>query len=195
MPIPSSKTAQATSEGRSNQVSLPSGRAGPSSNGDSAHARVAEIFAHQRGGEAFAALHRALSSYGVRRLTIATLDSTEASPVRFEYHADLAEAAPEPMDAQTLALALGCQRLTTLPTIEPIRRASNGASSSLGRLAHALVAPLWCGGRHVGFGVVQSETDFAPAAVAEIATSATLIAQHLTLMRDETHRDIQSRSL
>lgn len=176
-------------------MSLPSGRAGPSSSGDSARARVAEIFAQQRGGEAFAALHRALTSFGVRRLTIATLDSSEASPVRLEYHADLAEAAPEPMDAQTLALALGCQRLTVLPAIEPIRRASNGAPAPVGRLAHALVAPLWCGGRHVGFAVTQSETEFAPDAVAEIAMSATLIAQHLTLMRDETQHDIQSRSL
>ena len=52
--------------------------------------RVAEIFARQRGGEAFASLHRILSSRGIRRLTIATLDSTESSPVRFEYHAEYA---------------------------------------------------------------------------------------------------------
>ena len=159
--------------------------------------RVAEIFARQRGGEAFASLHRILSSRGIRRLTIATLDSTESSPVRFEYHADLAEPMPEPIDSQTLALALGCQQPTVLPVVEPIRRASYAGApgATIGRLAHALVAPLWCGGRHVGFCLAQSESAFPEETVHEIAMTATLVAQHLTLLREDAHREIQTRSL
>ena len=160
------------------------------------HVRMADIFARQRGGEAFAAVHRVLSDFGVRRLTIATLDANESSPVRFEYHADLAEPMPEPLDAQTLAVALGCQQTTLLPVIEPIRRASAGnGSSTVGRLAHALVAPLWCGGRHVGFCLAQADVAFPAEAVDDVAMLATLVAQHLTLLRDDAYREVQARSL
>ena len=165
--------------------------------GSPEHVRLAEIFARQRGGEAFTALHRVLSSRGIRRLTIATLDSTESSPVRFEYHADLAEPMPEPLDSPTLALALGCQQPTVLPVVEPIRRASYQGlpAPTVGRLAHALVAPLWCGGRHVGFCLVQSESAFPSETVDEISLVATFVAQHLTLLREDAHREIQTRSL
>ncbi len=166
-------------------------------NGGPEHVRVAEIFARQRGGDAFAALHRVLSSRGVRRLAIATLDSNESSPVRFEYHADLAEPMPEPLDSQTLALALGCQQPTVLPVVEPIRRASYPGTPlpTIGRLAHALVAPLWCGGRHVGFCLAQSDSPFPDDMIDDIGVIATLVAQHLTLLREDAHREIQSRSL
>ena len=161
------------------------------------HVRVAEIFARQRAGEAFASLHRVLASHGVRRLTVATLDSNESSPVRFEYHADLAEPLPEPLDSQTLALALGCQDACVLPVVEPIRRASlpGAQGSTVGRLGHALVAPLWCGGRHVGFLLAQAEDAFEPETIDDLAMVATLVAQHLTLMREDAHREIQTRSL
>ena len=133
----------------------------------------------------------------MRRLSIATLDSNESSPVRFEYHADLAEPMPEPVDSQTLALALGCQQPTVLPVLEPIRRTSFAGASApaIGRLAHALVAPLWCGGRHVGFCLAQSENVFGKKAIEEFAVTATLVAQHLTLLREDAHREIQTRSL
>ena len=160
------------------------------------YVRMADVFARQRGGEAFAAVHRILSEQDVRRLTIATLDANESSPVRFEYHADLAEPMPEPLDAQTLAAALGCQQPTLLPTIEPIRRASpaNG-SSTVGRLAHALVAPQWCGGRHVGFILAQGDVAFSAETTDDITTLSTIVAQHLTLLRDDAYREVQARSL
>jgi diguanylate cyclase (GGDEF)-like protein len=158
---------------------------------------IADVFARQRGGEAFAALHRAFSPRGARRLTIATLDSNAPSPVRFEYHADVCEAMPEPIDAQTLSLALGCQQTTVLPQVEPIRRAvpSGGTSQTLGRLAHALVAPLWCGGRHVGFCLAQGETAFDRETIDDLTVAATFAAQHLMLLRDDGQREIQTRSL
>ena len=160
------------------------------------HVRMADVFARQRGGEAFAAVHRILSEQDVRRLTIATLDANESSPVRFEYHADLAEPMPEPLDAQTLAVALGCQQPTLLPTVEPIRRASvTNGSSTVGRLAHALVAPLWCGGRHVGFILAQADVAFSGDAADDVTMLSTLVAQHLTLLRDDAYREVQARSL
>jgi diguanylate cyclase (GGDEF)-like protein len=133
---------------------------------------MADVFARQRGGEAFAAVHRILSEQGVRRLTIATLD------------------------AQTLAVALGCQQPTLLPTVEPIRRASvTNGSSTVGRLAHALVAPLWCGGRHVGFILAQADVAFSGDVADDVTMLSTLVAQHLTLLRDDAYREVQARSL
>lgn len=168
-----------------------------SQTGGPTHVRVAEVFGRQRGGEAFASMHRTLSKCGVRRLTVATLDSNASSPVSFEYHADLAEPMPDPLDSQTLALAIGCQQCTVLPVVEPIRRAvpPGSTNSAVGRLAHAVVAPLWCGGRHVGFCLAQGETAFSRGAIEELNVAATLAAQHLMLMREDVHREIQTRSL
>ena len=156
-------------------------RARPEQPESSASVRMAEVFARQRGGEAFAALHRILSTQAVRRLTVATLDANESSPVRFEYHADLGEATPEPLDPQTLALALGCQRTTLLPVVEPIRRTAGALP--IGRLAHALVAPLRCGGRQVGFCLAQSETPFAADTIEDvgIAVGAAAVKLHKRL--------------
>jgi diguanylate cyclase (GGDEF)-like protein len=165
--------------------------------GGPTHVRVAEVFGRQRGGEAFAALHRTFSKSGVRRLTVATLDSNASSPVSFEYHADLADPMPDPLDSQTLALALGCQTCTVLPVVEPIRRAvpTGSPNSAVGRLAHAVVAPLWCGGRHVGFCLAQGESAFSRQTIDELNVAATLAAQHLMLMREDVQREIQTRSL
>jgi diguanylate cyclase (GGDEF)-like protein len=165
--------------------------------GGPTHVRVAEVFGRQRGGEAFAALHRTFSKSGVRRLTVATLDSNASSPVSFEYHADLADPMPDPLDSQTLALALGCQTCTVLPVVEPIRRAvpPGSPNSAVGRLAHAVVAPLWCGGRHVGFCLAQGESAFSRQTIDELNVAATLAAQHLMLMREDVQREIQTRSL
>ncbi len=197
LPIISSERLRTTRERLVQELENPGLRAQTEHRNGSAVARVADVFARHRGGEAFAALHRIMSARAVRRLTIATIDANESSPVRFEYHADLIETTPDPLDAQTLALALGCQQTTILPVIEPIRRAvppGNGASA-VGRLAHALVAPLWCGGRHVGFCLAQAEAPFQPDAIDDLSLVATLVAQHLTLMRDEAQREIQTRSL
>jgi diguanylate cyclase (GGDEF)-like protein len=165
--------------------------------GGPTHVRVAEVFGRQRGGEAFAALHRTFSKSGVRRLTVATLDSNASSPVSFEYHADLADPMPDPLDSPTLAIALGCQTCTVLPVVEPIRRAvpPGSPNSAVGRLAHAVVAPLWCGGRHVGFCLAQGESPFSRQTIDELNVAATLAAQHLMLMREDVQREIQTRSL
>jgi diguanylate cyclase (GGDEF)-like protein len=158
-----------------------------------AQLRVSQIFSRYRGGEAFVALHRALAEQGVQRLTVATLDSNAPSPVRFEYHADLRESTPEPLDSQSLASALGCQDLTMLPVVEPLRQASAGAA--IGRLAHATVAPLWCGGRHVGFLLAQSQAELTPATLEELCVASTLCAQALMLLHDDSAREVQARSL
>lgn len=167
------------------------------SQGDAANVRIAEIFGGQRGGEAFAALHRVLAPGGVRRLSLATLDANASSPVRFEYHADLAEPMPEPVDSQTLALALGCQQPTVLPVVGSIRRATppGAAASAVGRLAHAIVAPLWCSGHHVGFALAQGEAPFSPQTMSDLVVAATFVAQHLMLQREDGNREIQTRSL
>jgi len=159
--------------------------------------RIADIFGRHRGGEAFSALHGVLAPQGVRRLTVATLDANASSPVRVEYHADTSEKTPEPLDSQTLALALGCRQTTVLPVVEPIRRATRVPSHAptVGRLAHAVVTPLWCGGQHVGFAVAQSDEPLAAAAIAELTMAATLAGQHLMLLREDGNRETQARAL
>ncbi|HLW37482.1 MAG TPA: hypothetical protein VKR99_03540, partial [Candidatus Eremiobacteraceae bacterium] len=113
---------------------------------------IADVFAQTSGEKAIAAVHEVLFARGIRRLTVATLNRDVASPVQYRYHVDRAAPVTEPLDSQTLALALGSEHVRELPPIQPLRAVERGnLYPAAGRLAYAMVSPIRVAGAAIGF--------------------------------------------
>ncbi|MBC5806677.1 MAG: hypothetical protein DLM53_04965 [Candidatus Eremiobacter antarcticus] len=159
-------------------------------------ARVAHVFTAESGQKAIAALHEMLFERSVRRFTVATLDRDLASPVRYHYHVDLSAAVADPLDPQTLALALGAEQQRELPSVTPIRRLDKtGMVISRGRLSHAIVSPLRVGGAIIGFSLAQADVAFSPADAAVLQFASVLLAQDLEITRESAVGAHAARSL
>ena len=157
---------------------------------------IANVFSQQSGEKAIAAVHDLLFAGGVRRLTVATLNRDVASPVQYRYHADRAVAVTEPLDSQTLALALGAERLRELPPMQNIRVLDRGvAFAAPGRLPHAMVSPIRVAGSSIGFCVAQSDAPFPASAAALLHFASVLIGQDLEVGRENAQGAHAARAL
>jgi len=145
---------------------------------------VTAIFARSSGEKALADLHDVFFALGIRRFTVATIDRDVTSPVRYHYHADRAQPTAEPLDAQTLAFALACEQLCELPTVAGVRNIDPAARATRGRLAYATVCPIRVSGAIIGFSVLQSDTQFAPADIALLEYASVLVGQDLEIARE-----------
>ncbi|MDQ6779623.1 MAG: diguanylate cyclase [Candidatus Eremiobacteraeota bacterium] len=156
---------------------------------------IAAVFAMHGGEKAIAEVHQILAKRGMRRLTVATLNDGGTSPVTYRYHADVAAGATEPLDAQTLALALGSEQLRELPVQQRVRMIGAAGQIAHGRLQHAWVSPIRVGGAPIGFCVAQSESTIGDADTALLHFASLLIGQTLELGRESAAVEQASRAL
>src|SRR5579872_1487934 len=157
---------------------------------------IADVFAQTSGDKAIAAVHEVLFARGIRRLTVATLNRDVASPVQYRYHVDRAAPVTEPLDSQTLALALGSEHVRELPPIQPLRAVERGnLYPAAGRLAYAMVSPIRVAGAAIGFCVAQSEAPFGESDAALLHFASVLIGQDLEVGRENARGAHASRAL
>src|SRR5579872_3128356 len=157
---------------------------------------IADVFAQTSGDKAIAAVHEVLFARGIRRLTVATLNRDVASPVQYRYHVDRAAPVTEPLDSQTLALALGSEHVRELPPIQPLRAVERGnLYPAAGRLAYAMVSPIRVAGAAIGFCVAQSEAPFGESDAALLHFASVLIGEDLEVGRENARGAHASRAL
>lgn len=158
-------------------------------------AAIADVFVRLNGEKAIAAVHDALFPRGVRRLTVATINRDVASPVQYRYNVDRAALVTEPLDSQTLALALGAENLRELPPIHNVRVIGQPSFAPSGRLAHVMVGPVRVAGSVIGFCVFQSDEPLTQADIFLLNFATVLIGQDLEVGRENTQGVHASRAL
>ena len=167
----------------------------PSSQQLTALTAVADVFSRLSSENAIAAVHDILQGRGVRRLTVAWLNPDVASPVVYRYHADRASTATEPLDAQTLALALGADQLCELPAVSVRRLDRPNMPAPPGRLAYTVVDPLRYANEIVGFCVAQAEKPLTAEDLELFRFACVLIGQDLKITRESVQGAHAARAL
>lgn len=158
--------------------------------------QVGAIFARFDGEKALAALHDLLFDLGVRRFTVATMNRDIANPVQYRYHVDRAHSVAEPLDAQTLALALGAEQQRELSPVAAVRHLdSTQDKATPGRLAHTVVSPIRVAGAVIGFCVTQSDSPPSPGVGMILEFASVLIGQNLEIAREATLGEHGARAL
>jgi diguanylate cyclase (GGDEF)-like protein len=155
--------------------------------GESGHAdsyAIGDAFAELRGADALASAHDVLARRGVRRFAVATVDGEAQKPVRYRYNRDLGRPEPEPLDASTLAAALGAQEPAILASVSPLPRGAGGVPKTL---LYTMVCPIHAAGARVGFCVAQGESRFERTDL-EVLEAAAILAGHQSLLADESGR-------
>ena len=159
--------------------------------------RIAIVFSERRSDEVFAALHEVLADFGVRRLTIATLDRDPANPVRYHYHGDTEIPNPEPLDPQMLSLALGSDTPRFLAPTKPLTADLYRGRwrSTQDRLPTAMACPIRTAGTLLGFCVAQGNEPFSSPDLDLLSAAAVCTGKQLALGREESVNAAKSRAL
>lgn len=162
-----------------------------------AMARIAAAFAETHSDGVFGALHEVLAALGMRRLTVATLTHDPSNPVRYHYHADVAEPKAAMLDQHTLALALAADTPRKLAAVAPVAVLPTGrhSAATYGRLPNAMACPIRASGRTLGFCVAQGDRAFNDADLALLEIAGVFVGQQLELVREELSSAARARAV